>query len=375
MKYFNIFLGALLLLLMPLSLSAATFQGGKDTFTVPQNERISDDLYAVAGSLTMSGQVTGDVMLAGGTVTVTGRVSQDVTVAGGDVDVLGTVGDDVRVAAGNVVIGSTIASDLVAIGGSVRVIPDTVVNGDVIIAGGAVFFDGTARGDLQIFADEVFINGTVQNVEIEATKIVIGDDATINGTLTYSSPQEAEINEGATITGAINFEERARDVNTTEALAAVFGVMTLAKMVILLVTALVFVLFIKKVSQKITAHALAAPGKDMLWGFVAFFIIPIAAIALLVTVVGSLFGVLVGITYISLLILASVFSGIIFGVYLQKLTVKQDELKWQWTVIGVVLLEMISLVPIIGWIIKALFFLLALGAATKLSLKRFEEQR
>lgn len=355
-----------LLFSVALYASAATFYGG-DIYEHKEGT-IIDDMYIGGGSIDVSGDVVGDAMLAGGDITVRGDVSEDLTVGGGSLQLFGNVGDDLRVAGGNVSVAGTISDDLIAFGGLVKILSDTAVGGDLVVGGGAVVLDGTVSGNARIYADELTLNGTISgNVDVGyGSKIIFGDDASIVGDLTYSSAEEIEIPEGVVL-GSIDYVEPQTPVKTVseEDVAKFFAglavAFTLTKFVVMLVTTILLALVFKRVSTRVGETTVETFGKHALIGFAALIATPVALVLLLMTLVGSYVAFVGGVVYMLLILLAKVFSGIVAGALLSLWVKKRIIINWKTAGLGVVVLQLLSFVPVIGWLVCFVVMLATFG--------------
>jgi hypothetical protein len=68
--------------------------------------------------------------------------------------------------------------------------------------------------------------------------------------------------------------------------------------------------------------------------------------------------------------LAAIYSGVIFGAWMDKLVVRKQEevtVDWKNGVLGVVALTLIMQIPVIGGLAGFFFFLLALGSISTLT--------
>jgi hypothetical protein len=109
--------------------------------------------------------------------------------------------------------------------------------------------------------------------------------------------------------------------------------------------------------------------KELLRGLVLLVVIPVMAILLFVTVIGSFIGIFVVALYAILIILGSVFSGIVLADLLNRLLFggsKAKKLNWPMVILGVVVFGLLAFVPFVGWIICLVFFLAGLGAVSNL---------
>lgn len=99
--------------------------------------------------------------------------------------------------------GQTLDGDLAVFGGNVTTEPDSMVKGDMIVFGGNVTANGTVDGDVAAIGGNVTINGRVNgdigsmggNVTVSESATVEGDIATFGG--------RADVAEGADVRGGV----------------------------------------------------------------------------------------------------------------------------------------------------------------------------
>jgi cytoskeletal protein CcmA (bactofilin family) len=192
------------------SAAAADFRGA-DRVDVTTDETIEEDLYIAAGQTVIDGRVDGDLTVASGTVEVRGTVAGSLNSAGGTVTVTGSVEGAVRSMGGNVTVSGTIGRDLVLAGGNVDITSSASIGGDVAGATGNLRIDGTVEGDVLAAVGELTINGTVGgDVDANLGRLRIGATAVIGGNILYTSERDAEIAEGAQVSGEVQRRDRER---------------------------------------------------------------------------------------------------------------------------------------------------------------------
>ena len=377
-KVFLIFI-PLLLLFVAQPVAAATLKGGEDV-SVAKDQVVYDDLYIGGGNVTVLGNVSEDLLTAGGNILLNGGVGVDAIAAGGSVQILSPVGDDVRVAGGQVVIGDSVGGDVLAAGGDIKLLSSSVVAGDVVIAGSRVVLDGAVAGDVQIWADEVIINGSVSgNVTVKGARVTINDTAVISGDLTYSAPEAAKIADGATVSGVTTFDQmkqhRSQEKKGAGFLVALGGIFLVGKLFVTLLAALVLVLLFQKFSRMVSMGVLENYGKNALLGFAALIVTPFALILIAATLVGFLVaGIGFGV-YALGLFLAKALVGIVAGALLSQWIKKEAIVDWKWAILGVVVVQVVSLIPFVGWIAMCLLFIGTFGALVSIVYQQFWVKR
>lgn len=361
-----------LALLFTLPISAAIVKVAEE-YSLSEGEIIAGDLYAVGGSVTVSGDVEGDTVVIGGDVFLNGITASDVFVLGGLVNVVGITGDDIRIVGGQITVGEDVPGDVVVLGGVIRILSNVSVGGDVITVGGRTIIDGDVAGDVQVYGGEVSLNGQIGgNTRLFISgDIFIGDNAQLDGDLIYTASHEADISETAIIVGEISFKETRITKDVQSFFSALFGAFFVTKILTLLVAGLLAIFVFRKFSESLVSCAISGIGKELLRGFVVLIAVPIALIFFFVTVLGAMVGILGLLVYVGLIIIAKIYTGIVFGTFLSKVIQKKVNIDWRWTVIGITLLQIISLVPIVGWLVVTVSFLVTLGAFSRFIYQRF----
>jgi len=341
--------GLALVLALPLFASAAVFHLS-DQVSLPAGEEVNDDVYASGGSVTSAARISGDLYAAGGTVLVSGPVGADLVVAGGTITVTGTVGDDLRAAGGTVII-------------------QGLVRGDALIGGGLVRLDAQVNQDVKIGGGDVYINAPVTgNVEVHADKLTLGPMARIAGTLTYNSPREAVVEEGATVAGETTFTPRADKDGVQGLLVAFVSVATFVFLLTFALGALIFVFFFKRYSHEVVENAFGGPLLELGRGLLVFIVMPVLSVLLLVTIVGIPLGLLGLTLYVALIIFSWLMSPVLIGSLVFKWVSKSTayEVSWKTVLLGVAVFFFIGFVPIVGGLVQFGFMLLSLGSIARL---------
>lgn len=360
------------LLLVAVPVSAATIKAGEE-YSLADDKIVKGDLYVAGGDISVSGVVEGDLTTTGGNIIVNGTVLSDVLILGGAIDVVGRTGDDLRLVGGQIRVGEDVGGDAVIAGGYVRILSSATVGEDLVIAGGRVVVDGDVVGNLKVYAGEVEINGTVGgDVELFVSdKLLFGESAVVGGNLTYTAPREVSMVEEGIVAGVITFNETriTKDVETF--VGALFGLLFITKVLALLTAGLLGVFVFRKFSNLLVGRAIDTIGMDLLRGLVVLIVVPVLILFFFITTIGFFVGVLGSFVFITLMLLSKVYAGVVFGALLSKWFHKKVILTWQWTIVGITLLQIIGLIPIVGWIVVSIAFLVTFGALSHLVYSRF----
>ncbi len=354
----------------PLFSQAAVFEKSKTSYYIQKEDVIEDDLYSAAPDIISYGEIHGDFSSAGNSVFILGNTSEDVNMAGGTVDIFGNAGDDVRVIGGQVRVRGEIEDDLIIIGGVVHILPEANVKGDVTLISGTIFMNGSINGSLKVFGGNVILNGDInKDANIQANqKLTVGPNTNIGGNLKYKAKEKAKIPETTQIGGEIVFSKIEGFEGKTFPtgvlaffFASVFNLLFLVKLAMLLIPALLAIFLLPKFSKNIVEFGTEKFLRSLGIGLISFIVIPIASILLLASIIGLPIGIAGLLLYILMFITSEVFAGIILGAILAKWRKAENILSWKWAVLGVLLFEILILIPILGWIVHLLFFLTTFG--------------
>ena len=130
----------------------------------------------------------------------------------------------------------------------------------------------------------------------------------------------------------------------------------------MIVVGLLAVKFLKPLTTRLVDESLSEPILKVTRGLGWMFLVPIAFIILMVTVIGSGVAMVIAPVYVLGMVLAKILAGIVLGAWIMRLSSKDKApLDWKPVVLGVIALEILALIPFIGWLIATWVFLLALG--------------
>lgn len=334
------------LVVIPIShASAATFIAPKGESASVRSE-VADDLYAASNAVVIAAPVHGDIFTAGDSVDISGSSDASVFAIGRDVTISGSVKDDVRVAGNSISITSDIAHDAFVGGSTIFIGPDSIIGKDAYIAGSEVVIAGNIRGDVRVASEHVTIAKTAiitGNLTTYQYSPVIEDGAKIMGKVTTTTApiRDARVERGSAI-GSLAKSATSR---------ALFALL------------LVWIapLFI----QTTLSHAKATPGASGLIGLGMLIAILPLTLILAITGIGVHVAAFVFIAVILCMVLGAGVSTMFIGSFLMQLLGKKDSPLWHRAIIGSIAASIVDLLGGIGLLVLFVFFLIALGSASK----------
>ena len=348
----------------PQQSSAAEVRAG-DHISLTQNEKHLKDLYLFGSNIIVDAPVKNDLVTAGGDISINGPVSNDLLIGGGNITVKGTVGNTARIGGGNITIDSPIKNDLVIGGGNVTITKNASIGGDLLVAGGKVDVQGTVHGKILTAGGDITINNAVGgNVTVEHVKqLILGPQASIAGSLIYTSAQKVQQSPSSFVAGKTTFhmqEPKQRENVPAQFLAG----MGLYKLIIDIIITLLFIYFFRQGLEKLMQRMKKEPVKSGAYGFAFVLLAPLASFIMLILLwLGLASFLFVGLVWLISLFIVKVFIGW-FVIALWNKQQKQHAyvLDWKAGIVGPIVLFIILLIPVLGWLMGAILFFIAVGA-------------
>jgi Polymer-forming cytoskeletal len=325
------------------------------------------DVYLAGGRVDFPGEAEADVVAAARAMTVPGMIRGDLVVVAHRLLVTGRVLDDVRAVARAVGLDGEVGDGFLAVGEVVRLTSSSRVGGTAWIAARRVELAGRVGGDVHATAARVRIAGTLEgDVVLAARDIEMLPGARIAGNLTYWSSQEVRIAPSAEVKGRVvrrqpEFLDRAGRVLT------VLGVITRVVFVVNLFVAgvILFVLF-----PRLTISAASTVGRrpwaSLGLGLAVLVVTPLAALSLMLTVIG----IPLGLTLVWLYVAALLLGFLTAAFYLAELVLRAlrratrppRSARIGALAVALIVLAAVRFVPIAGPAILALLLIVGMGA-------------
>jgi cytoskeletal protein CcmA (bactofilin family) len=356
---------------------AADLRGG-ETITVASGEVIDDDLYIAGTNIVIDGTVNGDIFGVGTTITINGKVNGSVTLGGQNVTINGEITRSARLAGTNIIVNGNIGGDLLAGGTNVNVTSIAKIGRDLLFGASTVRIDGPVEGYIKGAGSEVVVtNGVRGDIELKVDELTIASTANLQGNLTYTSENEAEIQSGAQIGGTTT--HRVPEVKEPAGPFAGIGGKVIAYLMTLL-AGIVIILVAPRRAAVVAASIRRKPWLSLGWGAIILFATPIAAIITFVTVVGVPVG-LIGLTLYGIAIyLSQIAVGLFIGYWIIGYFSKVESrgVLVGALALGFTILTLLKLIPYVGfpwlWLATVLFGIGAMSLSQK-TLKAEEAAR
>lgn len=352
-------IGVLALIVLPTTVVAETVVRTGDNVSVSSDQVVENDFYALARAISMSGSVNGDMYAIGGTVTANGPVSEDLVIVGGTTQVHGDVADDVRILAGEATIAEHVGGDIFVISGSLTVLSTASVEGNVYFHGGEAVIEGEVKGSIIGAAGAMRVDAPVGgSVEMTTTgTLTLGDRASIGGDVRHVGREELVRGANAVVEGEV---VELPFTKTQEESGNGGWVM----LFVVLFAALFMYLIFRQRLIVMVDDVLSNPGRVSLFGLGIVLVGPVLTIFLLVTVLGAALGALIAFLYLAVMVVAFILMGVVAGGLIAKLFSSKEKVSLIWVLVGVLFVQLVVMIPVLGPFLWFILFVITAGAVT-----------
>ncbi len=368
MKKVLSFLGICSILLLPQLASAAEFNAAEKLRFSP-SDPFTENAYIAASMVDIASEAFGDVFAVGSLVDIRGDIANDAFIAGSSVTIENTIGDDIRAAGSLVRLESTVNGETMLAGSVVTIGNQAILEGKSYLAGAQVDFFGTSNSDVQIAGEVVHIDGVINgNLTIYAGEVEFGENAIVMGNVYYEAENEAVIAASAQLAN-IEFNPTEFERNVHKPMkglfAGYFTVFALIKLLTLAITTVVLVILFGHFFKDATKIGKEKFGRQFFHGLVMVIVIPIVLLVAFGTIIGSglatAAGLLFGLIWFIGRIVGAVILGSLFWGLFQQGKKKVHNVDWRVALIGAIIMFILGMIPIIGWLAKAVFVLVGIG--------------
>jgi hypothetical protein len=335
-----------------------------------------ENYYAAGERVELTAPVGGDAVVAGRVVTLAQPVAGDVLAAGWRVSLTAPAADDVRMAGREVVVTAALDGDLTVAGGDVAIGRDARVAGRTWVTGGTIRADGVFERDVHLLGRDVVVGGEVrQPLRITAESLRILASANLLAAVTYRGPAEARVEHGARLAVPLAYERipaaEARQAREARGSSFVLFLLHMS------VAGLLFLWLVPRVSTGAARTLRAEPGRSALTGFVLLVTVPVAALLLVVSLLGLPVGLALAALYFVALLLAMLIAAYAVGEIEWRLmkrppiTARSHEALV--LVAGVATLAVLRAVPVVGGFVVFAAVLFGLGSLGLWVYRRWSE--
>lgn len=322
-----------------------------NTYALAAEQSVSGQLLLLADQADLAGTVGDDVFtLTRAQANFTGENQGDTWVLSGQASLGGIMKDHVRAAGQSLMVRGQLERSFFGLGTTIMLATGSVVRGDVMAAGENITLEGAVGGNVNVMAQSVTLSGTVDgSVRVVAQDIVVMPGTLIAGDLSYVSPKELFLDSRVQLGGKLKRIAQTGAGEAASTLSAETLLLTAIQWLGALLVGIPFAGLFPRVVGRATRLVRFNPLRCMLAGFAALFLMPLLAVAGLLTVVGLPLGLLAGGLAAALLYLGKLVVGLTLGgILLRRRGTHTIGVVAGAMAIGLVLLYASFALPVIG---------------------------
>ena len=341
--------------------------------TINSEEEVNSTSFFAGNNINLSSTIDGLSFVAGNNIIVSNK--QDyLFVAGNNIEVVNADTKDAFVAGNSVTIESSKIRDLYVAAEDITITSD--ITRDAYIGGNKVTINGAIKGDLKIAADE----------------IIIGENASVKGTLKYPEKANIKVAETAEVQNKETY--KTKEVNTEVTLKDTI-ISAVTSFLSLLLVAFILLATNKKLFKQISKeeksvnnflkNSLIGLGllllipflaiidflKNSLIGLGLLLLIPFLAIIALFTVIGIPMSIIVLLLYGIFIYISLIPTAYYLGGWILK-----DKITNEYVLLGISLfvIFVIKYIPIIGGLVNFIFLIFGFAILLKQMKKSMHEK-
>ena len=265
------------------------------------------------------------------------------------------------IAGGNIDVGEPVDGNLYVAGGNVNV--TAPVSGNVRIAGGDITVTGSVGGKLAVAGGHVKLDGPVAgNATVSGGTLDLGPNARISGRLSFNGGRLDQDPAAQVIGGVVR---SSRHHHEWDGEAHHHGIARAIWTVGLMLLAGIIAGALPGPVRRMQEELRTQPWLATLFGIVALICIPVAAVIVMITVIGIPLGLLAILGYVALILIGYVASSVVVsGLLLDRY--KSDvasQTAWRVVAAGLAMLVIASLgmVPFVGRFIGVVALVIGVG--------------
>lgn len=323
------------------ALTTIKTSGDSADVSIESNEIIDDNVMTAGNNIYIRGVINDDLFVAGSNIKIEGEIKGNLFAAGNSINITGKIDKDVF------------------LGGNFISISDNATIGrDLFIGGNLIEIDGNIGRNISIGGSIINLNGkAIGNANISAQTLNLGENSQIQGNLDYQTEKEIAQDKNSHIAGEIKYNQpdtNNKQKNNYNLNLSSWLISLLQFLIIGILLVLIIPKWFNQIGETIQKQTLKSIGIGIIISIVA----PILILIALITILGMPIAMIAGIIYVLLLAMARFWVAYCIGLWIGKnkfspiITI----------IVGVLILQLIFLIPIISIIAKIIIMIIGLGA-------------
>jgi hypothetical protein len=271
------------------------------------------------------------------------------------------VDDNIRGAMNTLTLDGSVGKNVSIVAQSVDMGTDSKIGGSLTCAAGDALFDGKlGRGLLAVVDKHTEIDGSIGGeTRLLGDHLSIGSTAVLSGPVNFTGQAEPEVDDGARLASPVHFELRRREHRQSSALTFVHTVLRYGVALLMGLLLITILPGFFDAGLRATRQWPAALGIGALTTIIWIFVV-IVSIVLVLTGVGA--GLAAAAIYFPVAYLAQIFVGSWLGETIMPIETPSTGTQMGRLALGLLIIELVGLVPILGFLTWAVVYQLGIGA-------------
>lgn len=340
--------------------------------TDKDNIQQSKPLFQWQDNLNVTETQDGTTFLGGNNLTISSKIN-GILLGFAQTGKIGGTSEYAFLCAENINLVSVIEKDAFIITSNFIMGDNSKVQRDLYVIGNHVKFNDAIIGrDLKILATGINIENTTiyGDLSISSSKIVFGENVVVVGILKYNDNAQIIGLENVSA-GEINkypgtaYEPIEEDNNVSD----IFFNFVYAVLSAFLIGAMINLLFpgvFRRLVERTSNYSAGGYAKSFLIGILALIATPIVGLILLCTVIGIPFAIFLMFAYVIAIAITNIIVGYLLGKLALEKLFKQKDNVYVSLAIGIVLIELLKLIPFIEILVNILVLFIGLGLIVKI---------
>lgn len=336
-----------------------------DSYVLAKDQVHDGVLAKSAERITIEGTVNGDLWVAASQIDITGEVRGNVYAVGSRVIIRGNVMGSVHALGSEVRLDRSIAGSVYAAGSLVATEEEVQIGRTTGLAGSDVMIHGKLAGQLFAGASRMELRGQIgSGARLAASEVVLSNSATVGGDLRYTSRLDAVIPNDKAISGKVIREMPPEDQRTENWSQRVVD--SLIGLIMSVVTAVAVLALWGDTLVERAQLFRQLPIRTFGRGVFFTILVPVVCLLVMITLIGLPLGIILGLLYAVVLMVAPTAAGLVVGLQLIQPPHESSRqpaygAKLQATVLGLLIISIVGFVPLLGPVFTLFVYLVGVG--------------
>lgn len=347
---------------------ATTLNTATDMEMITQDRTIDGPAFLSGNLVRVDGTVNGTTFVAGENIHINGMINGDLFVAAQNAFITGEVTGNIYFVGMAIMMEGIVGQDTFLAGQTMTVSEDAILERDLFSVGATIIKEGDVGRHMYGAGERIVLSGSIGGkADFNVDQLTLGSNSVIKGNLIYRSEQEADIETGADVQGETDFRLIQRRQQRMDNDGMRRNISARIWSFVWSVLSAVLIWFVMKWLrptwwERTASPLLERPGIAIGVGLLALVVTPLAAIIIMITIIGIPLGILVLLGYGILLYLAKILVSVAISLAITSRTNEIGKSRTGWLVVlSLIILGLLGMIPYLGFILWLLVAVSGLG--------------